>query len=207
MINHQFISSFPHLHSSGCLASVSAMHCLHRLWFCFCVNVCVFVNAILTRGGCRKCLWQVMTTYKDARCVFGSCVCRAKKELFRPVECSFCLGVNALDGPRVCIYIYTCQRVLWGKDDVLPDAAEKTCRTESYCLTQWETGILWLSLWVSVRVLAENLRRWLSSAASAKNAVHVFFHAVVDFLYYRRRLSVVVVLLHQLAARYILFSH
>lgn len=30
-----------------------------------------------------------------------------------------------------------------------------------------------------------------------RNAVHMFFHRVVDFLYYRRRLSVVVTLLHR----------
>lgn len=154
------------------------MHWLHHQ----CFFVCFFLNVILTRGGCRKCLWQVMTAYKDSDCLFGSCVCRAQKELFRSLECSFCLCVNALDGPRVCIYIYTCQRVLSGEDDALPDAAEKTCRTESHCVTQWATGILWLSLCVSVRVLMENLRRWFILSCSQRNVVHVFFHAVVDFL-------------------------
>lgn len=98
--------------------------------------------------------------------------------------------------PRVCIYIYTCQHVLRVKMTLCQMKQEKTCRTESYCLTQREPGILWFSLCVSVRGLVENLRRWLFSAASARNAVHVFFHAVVHFLYYRRRLSVVVILLH-----------
>lgn len=43
------------------------------------VFVCVFVNAILTREGCRKCLWQVMTAYKGSDCLFGSVFAEWKK--------------------------------------------------------------------------------------------------------------------------------
>lgn len=63
--------------------------------------------------------------------------------------------------------------------DALPHAAEKTCRTESYCPSS--ESLVSLVLFVSQRDLVENLRYWLFSAANKRNAVQLFFHAVVDF--------------------------
>ncbi len=117
---------FPHSQPSGSLASV----CLPCLWF-FCVNVFVFVNAILTRGGCRKCLWQVMTAYEDAGCVFAEKKKKKKRSFSGLLNVSSVCAWTLSTGLE-CVFISTHVRTYCkGKDDVLPDAAERN-------LQDWE---------------------------------------------------------------------
>ena len=88
---------------------------------CVCVSVCVcvcFMKAILTRGGCRKCPWQVMTAYEDSDCVLEIVCLQSFKKSFSvllnaaSVLCVYvcvCVCVCTRWGPTVCISIPTCQ--------------------------------------------------------------------------------------------------
>lgn len=128
-----------------------------------CECVCVFVNTILARGGCRKCPWRPMTAYEDPGCVLGSCVCRVKEELFGSAECSFCPCGWMLTMGLECVFISTHGRTdCWVKMTFCQMQQSKPAGLRA---TVWhresEAGIPWLSLCVSVSVLVETLRRWL----------------------------------------------
>lgn len=69
--------------------------------------------------------------------------------------------MNALRGPRVCIYVHTCHCVvLWCKDDV-----QMQRDTGVTAVHYSESLVARGSLCVSLRDLVETLRCWLFSAA------------------------------------------
>lgn len=142
-----FVQSFFHSLPWLFFVSASSRNCLHRLrlfylfiflsseWVVF---LFFFLSAILTRGGCRKRPWQVVTAFTDARCALLLWGCGVKKELFvcertllTDLCCAFlCTHGNTYRGDGVTCFFFF----------LLPDAAEKSSRTEG-CLcdahTEW----------------------------------------------------------------------
>lgn len=120
MIYVKLSQQFSRSYTSGSLASVLSYCAACGFSFmCVCVCACFYKWDPHPRGGGSE---MPMTSYDSVwvhwLCAWLVCL-QSKKELFRSFECSFCPCVNALRGPRVCIYVHTCQCVvLWCKDDV-----------------------------------------------------------------------------------------
>lgn len=169
-----FICSFPHFQSlvlwQACVPCTDCTTCG--------LSVC----ASITRGGCRKCLWQVITTYKDADCVFAEWK-RAFQVLFNAASVHVWMHSALLQPTGLeCVFLSTHVCTYWRvKMTFCQMQQRKTYRTENYIVWHSYCRVCYPAVvCVRERDLVENVRCWLFSAARW-NALHVFFHAVVDF--------------------------
>lgn len=79
-----------------------------------------------------------------------------EKELFRSVECSFCLWVNALCRAWMFVYLSTCQALSYCKVRMTLCQMQREQKPLSHTVGDWYPVVLF--------VLLESLRRWLFSA-------------------------------------------
>lgn len=109
-----------------------------------------FLSAILTRGGCRKRPWQVVTAFTDACCVLLLWGCGVKKELFvcertllTDLGCAFlCTHGNAYCGDGVTCFFFFCQM-----------QRRKAAGLRATCATHTLSDWCLVVLFVSVRTL------------------------------------------------------
>lgn len=118
--------------------------------------------------------------------VYGRLLCAPFVRL-RSEERAFCVRANAPNGPLLRISVYTRYPILRGWGDVLffcQMQRRKAAGLRATCATHTLSDWCLVVLFVSVRTLVGKSEALLihSHSHRERDAVHVFFHAVVDSL-------------------------